>query len=118
MKITEYILAFAELLEKGALLAKEDPTKNVGLKPEDRPMHIAIASVLRKALHSSVMAEIVDELHAGYNQVVQHNQLLQNELNKLLQPAPVTDVNAAAVENAVAEPVQPSVTPEVLSTPK
>lgn len=88
MSITNYVLAFAELLEKGALIAKEDPAQNVGLKAEDHPMHVILANILRKTLNSNVMASIADDFHAAFNVVSNENNLLQAKVQALLgEPA-------------------------------
>lgn len=84
MSLSNYILAFAELLEKGTLLAKDDTTQNVGLKPEDHPMHVILANVLRKSLNSPVMASIADDFHAGFNKMADEKKLLQDKLHELL----------------------------------
>lgn len=115
MSITNYVLAFAELLEKGALIAKEDPTQNVGLKAADHPMHVILANILRKTLNSNVMASIADDFHAAFNVVSNERDSLYNKLNDLLEKyEPTTSVAAALTADApVAEaaPVEGEVVP-------
>lgn len=84
MNLTNYILAFAELLEKGALITKEDPAQNTGLKAEDHPMHVILANVLRKAVNSNVMASVADDFHAAFNAVSNEKNLLAAKVQELL----------------------------------
>lgn len=101
MNLTNYILAFAELLEKGALITKEDPSQNTGLKAEDHPMHVILANVLRKAVNSNVMASVADDFHAAFNAISNEKNLLEAKVQALLNPAAAPADAAPAEEESV-----------------
>ena len=108
MSITNYVLAFAELLEKGALIAKEDPAQNLGLKAEDHQMHVILANILRKTLNSNVMASVADDFHAAFNAVTNEKNLLAAKVQALLgEPIAAAPV----VEATEAEPIEGEVIP-------
>jgi hypothetical protein len=100
MSIENYVYAFAELLEKGGLIAQEDPTKNVGLKAEDHPMHVVLANILRKSLKSGVMASVADDFHVAFNAVTNERNALTEQIKSL-----TTQLDALAAKPA-AEPIE------------
>lgn len=106
MSITNYISAFAELLEKGVLIGREDHTQNQQLKLEDHPMHLMVAAVLRKALNSHIMGDVADEYHAALAKTLAEKKALQAKISELTGEAVSAD---APVEEAEAvEAVEPA----------
>lgn len=106
MNIAAYVGAFAELLEKGVLLVKEDVNQNVQLKPEDYDKHVLIAAMLRKAINSPVMADMVNDFHKALNNIAAEKQMLEKKIVELTaqltgetQAAPVEAAAPATEEN-------------------
>ena len=76
MKISEYILGFAKILDSGEL------TRST-LKEDEAGLHRIVASVLRKSVHSEVMSRVADDFHAAYTSIAGENISLKQKIDNL-----------------------------------